>query len=56
MPELAQTFVGEFALAHFVVLSRTFDVWRFYFKMEVPNFKLFCSQNSDLDNEQLDKN
>lgn len=30
------------------------DVWRFYFKMErVPNFQLFSSQNSDLDNEQL---
>ena len=23
--------------------------------MEVPNFQLFCSQNSDLDNEQLDE-
>ena len=32
------------------------DVWRFYFKMEeVPNFQLFSSQNSDLDNEQLDE-
>ena len=32
------------------------DVWRFYFKMEeVPNFQLFSSQHSDLDNEQLDE-
>ena len=32
------------------------DVWRFYSKMEeVPNFQLFSSQNSGLDNEQLDE-
>ena len=58
MPELARIFVDElnFALAHFVALQWTFDVWRFYFKMEeVPNFPLFSSQNSDLHNEQLDK-
>ena len=32
------------------------DVWRSYFKKEeVPTFQLFSSQNSDLDNEQLDE-
>ena len=42
MPELGRVFVDEFALAHFVALQCTFDVWRFYFKMEeVPNSQLF---------------
>ena len=34
MPELAWIFVDEFALAHFVVLQCTFDVWTFYIKMD----------------------
>ena len=42
--------------ANFVALQWTFDVWRLYFKMEeVSNFQLFSSQNSHLDNEQLDE-
>ena len=42
----------RWALAHFVALQWTFDVWRFYFKVEeVPDFQLFSSQNSNLDYE-----
>ena len=56
MPELARIFVDEFALAHLVALQWTFDVWRFYLKMEeVPSFQHFSSQNSDSDNEQVDE-
>ena len=33
-----------------------FDVWRFYFEMEgVRNYHLSSSQNSDLDNNQMDE-
>ena len=33
-----------------------FEVWGFYFKMEeVLNFQFFSSQNSDLNNLQLDE-
>ena len=59
MPELARIFVDEFAPAYFVALQWKFDIWRFYFKLEtkkeVPNFQFFSSQNSDLDNDQLDE-
>ena len=56
MPELERILVDEFALAHLVALQRTFNVSRFYFKMEeVPNFQLFSSLNSEFDNEQLDE-
>ena len=46
----------EFLWMSFVVLSERLNAWRFYFKMEKgPNFQLFCSQISKLDNEQLDE-
>ena len=51
-------FSFQFALANFVVLWWTFDIWRFYFKMEksqIFSFFLIKIYYVDLNNKQLDE-
>ena len=51
-------FSFQFALSNFVVLWWTFDIWRFYFKMEksqIFSFFLIKIYYVDLNNEQLDE-
>ena len=51
--------MDEFALAQLIcteLCSERLTFGDFIFKMEeAPNFQLFSSHNSDLDNEQLDE-
>ena len=55
-PRVGANFCGCVCTCSLCSSAVNVDVWRFYFKMEeVPNFQLFSSQNSDLDNEQLDE-